>query len=170
MLKSKKYEFVENLNKELTSASTVIVTHYQGLNVSEVTKLRKKMHELTARFIVTKNRLAKIAIKDTNFAELGEFFTGPTAIAVSDDPVAAAKAVVGFAKENKNLKILGGIANDNKLDESQIKQLATLPSLDELRAKLIALIQAPATNLVRVVNAPASKVARVFSAYSTKES
>lgn len=168
MLRSKKYEFVENLTKEFSSNSVVIVTHYQGLNVSESTKLRKQMRELNAKFIVTKNRLVKLAIKNTGFAELEQYFTGPTAITISNDPVGAAKAVVEFAKNNENLKILGGIANDNVLDLNQIKTLASLPSLDELRAKLVALIQTPATNLVRVLSAPASQVARVISAYSKK--
>lgn len=168
MLRSEKYEFVENLNKELSSSSVVIVTHYQGLSVSESTKLRKKMRELNAKFIVTKNRLAKIAIKNTSFLGLEQYFNGPTAITISDDPVGAAKALVEFAKDNENLKILGGIANDNALDLKQIKTLASLPSLDELRAKLVALVQTPATNLVRVLNAPASQLARVVSAYSKK--
>ncbi len=168
MLKNKKYEFVENFNNELSRDLTIIVTHYQGITVSEATELRKKMHEANAKFLVTKNRLAKIAIKDTRYEGLEEFFTGPTAVAMSEDPVAAAKVVVDFAKGNEKLKVLGGIANDNKLDVSQIKALASLPSLDELRAKLVALIQTPATNIARVINAPASGVARVISAYSKK--
>ncbi|MEQ9116137.1 MAG: 50S ribosomal protein L10 [Rickettsiales bacterium] len=168
MLKSQKYEFVEKLNSDLKEASTVIVTHYHGLSVSEVTKLRREMHKQSAKFIVTKNRLAKIAIKDTNFSALEEHFTGPTAIAISEDPVSAAKVVVDFAKENENLKIIGGVANDSAVNVSQIKALASLPSIDELRAKLVALIQTPATNLARMASAPASKVARVVSAYSTK--
>jgi len=168
VLKSKKYEFVEKLNSDLSKASTVIVTHYQGLTVSEITNLRRRMHKSSAKFIVTKNRLAKIAIKDTSFSSLEKYLTGPTAIAVSEDPIAAAKVVVDFAKENEKLQIIGGVANENSIDVSEIKALASLPSLDELRAKIVALIQTPATNLARLASAPASKVARVISAYSTK--
>lgn len=156
------------LSNELSSASTVIVTHYQGIDVENMNILRKKMHQLNAKFIVTKNRLAKIAIKDTNFAKLENLLKGPTAVAISKDPVAAAKAIMDFSENNENLKILGGVANDNVLNEQQIKALASLPSMDELRAKIIALIQTPATNLVRVVKAPASQMARVVSAYSSK--
>ncbi len=154
---------IENLYKE---SNSVILTHYHGLSVSEVTTLRKSLRENGASFKVIKNTLAKIAAKNAGMECKDDMFTGPTAIAYSEDAVAAAKYVVKFAKANDNLKIIGGIVNDQILDVSSIKQLAKLPSLDELRGKIVGILQAPASNLARVSQAPAGALARVIKAHA----
>lgn len=165
MDRAKKQEMVAELHQTFESNSLVVLTHQSGLTVAEVTELRKQMREAGASFRVTKNRLARIALKGTRFEPLSDSFTGPTAIAVSVDPVAAAKVAVAFANKNEKLKIVCGLLDDEPLDAERVRELATLPSLDELRAKLIGLIQAPATKVAGVLQAPAGKLARVFGAY-----
>jgi large subunit ribosomal protein L10 len=147
----------------------VVVTRNLGLSVAQSTDLRAKMREAGASYKVAKNRLAKLALKDTQYEGLEEFLTGPTALAWSIDPVAAAKATVDFAKTNDKLEIVGGAMGGTVLDANGIKALASMPSLDELRGKIVGLINAPATKVAQLVNAPAAKLARVFGAYGAKE-
>lgn len=163
-----KQKVISDLNAGLSDAKLLVITHYQGLTVAEVTDLRNKAYAAGVDIQVTKNTLTKLALKGTEFEMLADQFTGPTAIAVSKDPIAAAKIVAEFAKTNEKLIIVGGAMDKQKLSASDVKALASLPSLDELRAKIIGLIQAPATKVAGVLQAPASKVARVFNAYATK--
>ncbi len=168
MLKAKKRESVEELKKIYQESSSVIVTHYHGLTVSQITSLRRALRSNGAYLKVVKNTLANIAAENTGVAHDVNIYAGPTAIAYSVDSVAAAKCVVEFAKTNDNLKIVGGMVNNKVVDVSTIKHLATLPSLDELRGGIVGLLQAPATKLVRVLREPAAKTARVLGAYSSK--
>jgi large subunit ribosomal protein L10 len=146
-----------------------VVTRNLGLTVAQSTDLRLKMRDAGASYKVAKNRLAKIALSDTQYESLSDLLTGPTAIATSADPVAAAKVAVEFAKTNDKLEIVGGAMGETVLDVEGVKSLASMPSLDELRATLIGLVQAPATKIAQVVVAPAGKLARVFGAYAAKE-
>ena len=168
MDRSQKEELVASLHKTFAETNLVVVTQQTGLTVSEASALRRQMREAGASYKVTKNRLTRLALEGTKFEALKELFTGPTAIAVSEDPVAAAKVAVAFAKENDKLTIVGGAMGETTLDPDAIKALATLPSLDELRGKLIGVLQAPATKVAGVVQAPASQLARVFSAYGSQ--
>ncbi|OYU36641.1 50S ribosomal protein L10 [Novosphingobium sp. PASSN1] len=169
MDRSQKAESVAFLNEVFGEAGAVVITRNLGMTVAQSTALRIKIREAGASFKVAKNSLAKIAIAGTDYEGLSEFFTGPTAIAASADPVAAAKAVVDFAKTNDKLEIVGGAMGSVVLNADGIKALATMPSLDEMRAKLIGLIQAPATKIAQLTTAPAAKLARVFAAYAEKD-
>ena len=166
MLRAKKTEIVEGLRGVFSDAGVVVVTHYQGLTVAEVTELRRGMREAGARFRVTKNRLAKIALADTPYALLGDLFTGPTAIAFSGDPVAAPKAAVTYAKRNEKLVIVGGALGGSLLSAEQVRALADLPSIDELRARLVGLLNTPAQRLVSLLQAPGAQIARVLAAHA----
>lgn len=168
MLRSEKKSFVADLEDIYKTSNSVIVTHYHGLSASEVTNLRRSLRKDGASFKVVKNTLSKIAASNVGLSCDSEMFSGPTAIAYSEDPVAAAKGVVEFAKANDNLKIIGGVVNEKVLDVGGIQQLAKLPSLDALRGKIVGILQAPAANLARVVQAPAGGVARVIQAYADK--
>ena len=169
MDRSQKSDAVAQLNANLSEVGVVVVTRNLGLTVAQSTDLRGKMREAGASYKVAKNSLAKLALKDTAYEGIGEHLTGPTALAYSEDPVAAAKAAVEFAKTNDKLEIVGGSMGGQMLDEAGIRALASLPSLDELRAKLVGLVNAPATKIAQVVNAPAAKLARVFGAYAAKD-
>jgi len=169
MDRSQKTESVAQLNAVFNEVGVVVVTRNLGLAVSASTDLRSKMREAGATYKVAKNRLAKLALKDTPYEGLEEYLTGPTALAWSEDPVAAAKAAVDFAKTNDKLEIVGGSMGGQLLDADGIKALASMPSLDQLRGTLVGLINAPATKIARVVNEPAAKLARVFGAYGAKE-
>ncbi|KUR77366.1 50S ribosomal protein L10 [Novosphingobium sp. Fuku2-ISO-50] len=169
MDRSQKAESVAYLNELFNEAGAVVITRNLGLTVAQTTALRTKIREAGATYKVAKNRLAKLAVQDTPYAGIGDLFTGPTAVATSSDPVAAAKVIVDFAKTTDKIEILGGGMGSLVLDADGIKALATMPSLDELRAKLIGLIQAPATKIAQVVTAPAAKLARVFAAYAEKD-
>ena len=169
MDRAKKEELVAELQQTFESTNLVVVTHQSGLTVTEVSELRKQMREAGAAFKVTKNRLAKIALKGTKFEGLAEQFTGPTAIAVSTDPVAAAKVAVEYANKNEKLQIVCGALDEEALDADAVKALAKLPSLDELRGKIIGLVQAPATKIAGVLQAPSGQLARVFGAYGSSE-
>ena len=168
--RSQKKELVSTLQETFQAAHLVVVTQQSGLTVSEVTDLRRQMRAAGASYKVTKNRLTRLALEGTKFEALKPLFTGPTAIGFSADPVAAAKVCVEFANKNEKLTIVGGALGEKSLDSEAVKALAKLPSLDELRAKLIGVLQAPATKLAGVTQAPAAQLARVFSAYSSKES
>lgn len=163
-----KEALVSQLNQSLTAAGLVVVTRQTGLTVAETTKLRRQMREAGASFKVAKNRLARLALKGTKFEALGEQMTGPTGIAYSSDPVAAAKVAVQFAKTNDKLTVLAGALPGQVLSAEGVEALSKLPSLDELRGMLIGLLQAPATKVAGVVQAPAGQLARVLSAYANK--
>ena len=169
MDRSQKAESVAQLNAVFNEVGVVVVTRNLGLSVGQSTALRAKMRDAGGTYKVAKNRLAKLALKDTQYQGLEDLLTGPTALAWSTDPVTAAKAAVDFAKTNDRLEIVGGSMGSQVLDEAGIKALASMPSLDELRGKIVGLINAPATKVVQLVNAPASKLARVFGAYGAKE-
>ena len=164
MNRTEKAELIETLQSTLSEATTVVVTHQVGLTVAESSDLRARMREAGAGFKVTKNRLTKIALQGTKYEDMTDMFTGPTAMGTSSDPVAAAKILVSFAKENDKLTIVGGSMDGKMLDKAGVEALATLPSLDELRAKLVGLVNAPAAKLARVSQAPAGKLARVIQA------
>ena len=166
MDRTQKEEMVSSLHRLFEETTLVVVTHYSGLTVSELGELRDKMREVDAGFKVTKNRLARFALEGTKFQNLGDLFTGPTGIAYSQDPVAAARVAVKFAKTNEKLEILGGALGDEKLDSDGIKALASMPSLDESRAKLVGLLNTPAIRVAVVLQAPAGQLARVLSAHA----
>ena len=166
MDRSQKAESVASLNAVFSEAGVVVVTRNLGLTVAQSTNLRNKIREAGASYKVAKNSLAKLAIKDTDYVGLNDLLTGPTALASSVDPVAAAKAVVEFAKTNDKVEIVGGSMGAMVLNADGIKALASLPSLDELRGTIIGLVQAPATKIAQLVTAPAAKLARVFGAYA----
>jgi large subunit ribosomal protein L10 len=163
-----KANLVAELRDIFGKAALVVVTQSSGMTVAEATDLRKKVRAAGARFKVTKNRLARLALKDTRFSGLADRFKGPTAIAYSTDPVAAAKVVAAYAKDNQKLQIVAGCLAGSVLDRAGVDALAKLPSLDELRGRLIALLQTPATRLAVVAQAPAAQLARVFGAYGKK--
>lgn len=163
-----KEQMVSSVHDVFASTDIVIVTHYKGLSVAEMSELRGQIRAAGAGFKVTKNRLAKRSLEGTQYADLADHFNGPTAIAYANDPVAAAKVIATFAKKNEKLVMLGGAFGEHKLDEAAIKQLATMPSLDELRGKLVALINTPATRLAGVLQAPAGQLARVCGAYGAQ--
>lgn len=169
MDRRQKEELVAALHRTFEATNLIVVTHQTGLTVAESSDLRTGIRQAGASYRVTKNRLTRIALKGTKFEDLQTLFTGPTAIAFSNDPVAAAKVCVDFAKKNQKLSIVGGALDGEPLDHGQIVALAKLPSLDELRAGLIGLLQAPATKLAGVTQAPAAQLARVLSAYSTRD-
>lgn len=158
MNREEKTELLSLLNEVFSKAGSVVLAEYKGLTVAEADALRNKVREAGASIRVTKNRIARLAVKDTNFANLADMFKGPIIMAYADDPISACKACVEYAKENEKLVIVGGALSDKALTINDIKQLASIPSMDELRAQLIGLLQAPA-----------SKVARVCKAYSEKE-
>jgi large subunit ribosomal protein L10 len=170
MDRAQKQESIESLKSVFNDAGAVVVTHYMGLTVAEMTDLRLRLRKEGAAIKVVKNTLALKAL-DGKLGDKGEkLFTGPVAIAYGPDAVSAAKVAVQFAKENDKLKVVGGVLDQtNVLDENAVRALATLPSLDELRGKLIGLIQAPATKIAGVLQAPAGQLARVFNAYATKD-
>ncbi|MFN3524383.1 MAG: 50S ribosomal protein L10 [Phenylobacterium sp.] len=169
MDRAQKQESIETLKGVFAEAGAVVVTHNLGLTVAEMTDLRGKLREQGATLKVVKNTLAQKAL-DGSVGEAGDaLFTGPVAIAYAADPVSAAKVVVDYAKGNEKFAIIGGLMGQQVLDKSGVSALATLPSLDQLRGKIIGLIQAPATKVAGVLQAPAGQLARVFNAYATKD-
>ncbi|PSM15794.1 MULTISPECIES: 50S ribosomal protein L10 [Nitratireductor] len=169
MDRAEKRELVTELNGVFASAGTVVVAHYAGITVAQMNDLRTKMREAGGTVKVAKNRLAKIALKGTPSESMQDLFNGQTLIAYSDDPIVAPKVASDFAKGNDKLVILGGAMGTTNLDANAVKALATLPSLDELRAKLVGMISTPATRIAQVVSAPAAQVARVVGAYAQKD-
>ena len=168
MDRSQKADAVASLNATFNEVGVVVITRNLGMTVAQSTALRGKLRDAGATYKVAKNSLAKLAAKDTAYEGISDLLTGPTAIASSVDPVAAAKAVVDFAKTTDKIEIVGGSLGSVVLNADGIKALATMPSLDEMRAKLIGLIQAPATKIAQLTTAPAAKLARVFQAYADK--
>ena len=169
MDRAQKEAAVAGLNQTLGGVNLVVVTHQTGLTVYESMTLRRKVREAGASFKVTKNRLTRLALEGTKFQALQSLMTGPTALAFSEDPVAAAKVCVEFAKKNEKLTIIGGALGEQLLDVNGVQALAKLPSLDELRGKLVGLLQAPATKVAGVLQAPAGQLARVISAYGSQD-
>ncbi|MBK9082871.1 MAG: 50S ribosomal protein L10 [Rhizobiales bacterium] len=169
MDRAEKKEFVSSLRDVFSKTSVVVVAHYSGLTVAQMQKLRKEMRAAGASVQVAKNRLAKIALDGTDVASIGSLMKGPTLIAYSDDPVAAPKVAVAFAKDHDKLVLLGGAMGTTALNVDGVKALATMPSLDELRARIVGLVNAPATKLAQLANAPAAKLARVFKAYADRD-
>lgn len=168
MEKERKKLEVSALREVFNGANIVIVTKNNGLKVNQTKTLRNKIRSCGSSYKVAKNRLVKIALKDTDYEHLEMYFNGPTAIAYSSDPVSVAKALHEFMKDEENIELVAGAMGRNVLSADQIKQLASLPSLDELRAKIIGLISAPATKIAGVLQAPAGQIARLTSAYSKK--
>ena len=166
MDRSQKAESVEALNATFNQVGVVVITRNLGMSVAQSTLLRTKMRDAGAQFKVSKNSLAKLAIANTDYAGIGELLTGPVALATSVDPVAAAKVVIDFAKTNDKLEVVGGAMGAQVLNAEGIKALASLPSLDQLRATIVGLVQAPATKIAQLTTAPAAKLARVFGAYA----
>ena len=162
--RKEKAELIETLQSTFNASTTVVVAHQVGMTVAESGDLRQKMREAGAGFKVTKNRIAKLALKGTRYEDLDSIFTGPTVVGTSEDPVAAAKILVDYAKGNPKITIIGGSMDGKTLDKAGIEALAKMPSLDELRGKLVGLVQAPAAKVARVVLAPAGKIARVIKA------
>ncbi len=169
MDRSQKADMVDQLKAVFSETSVVVITRNHGLSVAQSTDLRLKMRDAGAQYKVAKNRLALIALDGTRYKPIGDLLKGPTALATSLDPVAAAKVAVDFARTNDKLEIVGGAMGDTLLDANGIKALAALPSLDQLRATLVGLIQAPASKIARTINEPGAQLARIFQAYSAKE-
>lgn len=168
MDRAAKKELVATLNSTFKSTGVAVVAHYSGLTVAQMQTLRAQAKQAGASVKVSKNRLAKIALEGTDVVAIAPLLKGPTLIATSDDPVAAPKVAVEFAKAHEAFVILGGSMGTTALNPDGVKALASLPSLDELRAKLVGLLQAPATKIAQLANAPAAKVARVVQAYASK--
>ena len=168
MDRSQKADLVAELKSVFSETSVVVITRNLGMTVAQSTDLRLKMRDAGAQFKVAKNRLALIALEGSKYSPIGDLLTGPTALATSIDPVAAAKVAVDFAKTNDRFEIVGGAMGDTILDVNGIKALAALPSLDQLRATIIGLVQAPATKIARTVSEPGAQLARVFGAYAAK--
>ena len=166
MDRAQKQQLTASLHQDLADTVCVVITHQTGLSVAEVTQLRRQMRSAGASYRVTKNRLVRRALEGTPFAELAPLFTGPTAIAFSQDPVAAAKAAVEYANRNAKLTIVGGGLSGQPLDQAGIRALAILPSLDELRSKIIGLLNAPASKLAVLLQTPGGQIARVLAAHA----
>jgi len=169
MDRAEKREVVSALHDVFAKTGVVVVAHYAGLSVADMTKLRSDMRDAGGRVKVAKNRLVKLALEGTDAIGISDLLTGPTCLAFSEDPVTAPKVAVKFAKGNEKFVILGGMMGATVLDAKAVSSLADLPSLDELRGKLIGLIQAPASKIARTLNEPGAQLARVFAAYGSKE-
>ena len=159
MDKAKKQNYISEMTTQFDKSEAVIVTHYKGLTVNQLDELRAKMREHGIIFKVTKNRITKLALEKTRCKDLSNLFTGPTAVALSKDAIISAKILTNFSKENSNLKILGGIMGNDILDVAGVKNVATLPSLDEARAKIVGILRSPAQKIASILLAPASKIA-----------
>ena len=159
MSKQQKKNYVEEMKKVFTSNEAVMIAHYQGLNVNELDKIRDEMRKSGIFFKVTKNKITKIALKDTKYKELEKFFTGPTAAAISSDPIMSAKILSKYAKSGSNLKIVAGYMDGKVLEAEDVAKIATLPTLDEARAKIIGILSTPAQKFLSILLAPGSKIA-----------
>lgn len=166
MNREEKAQLVDLFKDTFDGSNIVVVTHYRGLSVEEMTNLRQEMYDAGATYRVTKNTLAKIALEDSKYNYLADYFAGPTGVAVSEDPVAAAKVAVDFANENDNFEIIAGGMDEEELSIDRIEALAALPSMDELRAKLISMITTPAQRLATITQKPAGNIAQVLSAHA----
>lgn len=169
MTRVQKKALIEATNAKLNNTNIALVVHNNGLTVDQISSLRRNLRAVGAEFKVSKNRLTKIAAKDTPMEGIVDLLKGPSAIATSSDPVSVAKGIVDFAKANDKLVIIGGAFGSQKLDPKAIEALAKLPSLNELRGKIIGLIQAPATRIAGILQAPGGQVARVIAAHADKK-
>jgi large subunit ribosomal protein L10 len=168
MNKEKKIAYVEEMKKIFSSNEAVMIAHYKGLNVKELDKIRNEMRENGIFFKVTKNRITKLALKETKYKELDKFFSGPTATAISSDPIVSAKILAKYAKGNSALKIVAGFMDGKVLEAKDVAQIATLPTLDEARAKIVGILSAPAQKILSILLAPGSKIAILAHAKSKK--
>lgn len=168
MNRSEKLDVVSSMREHLEASTLVVVTSQSGLTVTEVSDLRDRMRSAGGKYRVLKNTLARLAVKDTRFEGVTDLLNGPTALAYSQDPVAAARVAVEFSEKNEKIQVLGGCLDDKVLTANEVKALAKLPSLDELRAKLLGVLVAPASQIARITKEPAAQLARVFSAYGNK--
>ena len=168
MNKQSKKNYIEEMKKNFSSNESVMIAQYQGLNVVELDALRKELREKGIIFKITKNRITKIAIKDSPVKELEKYFTGPTAAALSSDPITTAKILTKFAKSHNKLKIVAGFMDGKVLDEKEVAIIATLPSLEEARAQIVGILATPAQKLVSILLAPGSKIANLARAKSLK--
>ena len=159
MNKQQKQTYISEMTAQFENSEAVLVTHYQGLNVKQLDELRKQMRKHGIQFKITKNRITKLALKNSKCKDLINLFTGPTAIALSADAITSAKLLTKFSKENKNLKILGGIMGKEILDIAGVANVATLPTLDEARSKIVGILRSPAQKIISILLAPASKIA-----------
>ena len=159
MSKEQKKQYISDMSTQFENSEAVIVTHYQGLTVSQLDELRKRMREHGIIFKITKNRITKLALEKTKCKDISNLFTGPTAVAMSEDAITSAKILTKFSKENENLKILGGIMGNDILDIAGVQNVATLPTLDEARAKIVGILRSPAQKIASILLAPASKIA-----------
>ena len=159
MNKEQKKNYITEMTANFENSEAVLVTHYQGLTVKQLDELRKQMREQGIQFKITKNRITKLALEKTKCKDLANLFTGPTAVALSKDAISTAKILTKFSKENNNLKILGGIMGKEILDVAAVATVATLPTLDEARAKIIGILRSPAQKIASILLAPASKIA-----------
>ena len=159
MSKEKKRDYISNMKDAFDKSEAVIVAHYQGLTVTQLDDLRSKMRDNDIQFKVTKNRITKLALEKTRCKDLKNLFTGPTAVALSQDAITSAKILTKFSKENQNLKILGGIMGNEILDLAGVQNVATLPTLDEARAKIVGILKSPAQKLASILLAPGAKIA-----------
>ena len=159
MNKEQKKQYISDMSNQFEKSEAVIVTHYQGLTVSQLDELRKQMREYGIKFKITNNRITKLALEKTRCKDLSDLFSGPTAVAMSEDAIISAKILTKFSKENQNLKILGGIMGSDVLDVAGVQNVATLPSLDEARAKIVGILRSPAQKIASILLAPASKIA-----------
>jgi len=159
MNKDQKKQYIESMTSQLDKTESVIVTHYQGLTVSQLDELRKRMREHGIIFKITKNRITKLALEKTKCKDISKLFSGPTAVAMSEDAITSAKILTKFSKENENLKILGGIMGNDILDVAGVQNVATLPTLDEARAQIVGILRSPAQKIASILLAPASKIA-----------
>tara|TARA_B100001564_G_scaffold129778_1_gene108562 strand:- start:125 stop:634 length:510 start_codon:yes stop_codon:yes gene_type:complete len=159
MNKGQKQNYIKEMTAQFQNSEAVLVTHYQGLTVKQLDDLRKQMREHGIKFQITKNRITKLALKETKCKDLTNLFTGPTAVALSKDAITSAKILTKFSKENKSLKILGGIMGEEILDVAGVANVATLPTLDEARAKIVGILRSPAQKIASILLAPASKIA-----------
>ena len=159
MNKEQKKNYITEMTANFENSEAVLVTHYQGLTVKQLDELRKQMREQGIQFKITKNRITKLALEKTKCKDLKNLFTGPTAVALSKDAISTAKILTKFSKENNNLKILGGIMGKEILDVAAVANVATLPTLDEARAKIIGILRSPAQKIASILLAPASKIA-----------
>ena len=166
--KEQKQSYIKDMTAQFENSEAVLVTHYQGLNMKQLDDLRKQMREHGIQFKITKNRITKLALEKTKCKDLANLFTGPTAVALSKDAISAAKILTKFSKENNNLKILGGIMGKEILDVAAVANVATLPTLDEARGKIIGILRSPAQKIVSILLAPASKIATLALKKSKK--
>ena len=169
MNKNKKKNYIEEMKDFFSKKSSVFVTHYQGLTVNQIDELRNEMRKHGVLFKITKNRITKLALKESKFKKLENLFSGPTAVAFSEDAITSAKILTKFAKSNSNLKIIGGIMEDEQLSVKDVEKIATLPTLNEARANIVSILTAPAQKIMSILLAPGSKIAILAHVKSKKK-